>query len=109
VAIAAVPLGVLDERRHPFGRNADRLRPEMATSLPTTISHSGIPGVTERADQVVRMFQEYEPAARCPWLPLEPDPLGRGEGAAIALLEYLTDDPDAPGPEPDRVGGSPDG
>jgi hypothetical protein len=46
----------------------------MATSLPIAMSHSDTPGVTVRADRVVRMFPEYEPAARYPWLPLEPDP-----------------------------------
>lgn len=73
VAIAALLLGILTERRHRFGRIADRFRPVMATSLPIATSHSYTPGVTERADWNVRMYYKYEHAASYPWLLVEPD------------------------------------
>jgi hypothetical protein len=82
VAVVAIPIGVMAERRSKFQRLAER-HFELA-GIPTTdevpsggmliVGSDGQPVTSARFEWHFALFEKYERAARRPWLPVEPDP-----------------------------------
>jgi hypothetical protein len=78
VAIAAMGLGLLAERRSRFAGVAARYRDELAdvnVRMNSLYPHSRLfPRFIHRAEWARQMSAKYERAARYPWLPVEPNP-----------------------------------
>jgi hypothetical protein len=74
VAILAVVLGVLIERRRRFRAIAGGYRSEQASHSSILISLGRNPAIAERDAWLRKMVAKYERAAGCPWLPVPPDP-----------------------------------
>ena len=69
IALVAVPLGVLTERRQRFSRIAAHYG-----GLYSRADWTGFPSIEQDRDQwYAEMYEKYTNAAERPWLPVPPD------------------------------------